>query len=84
MAVGRKVEWHYIAPGKPMQSGFVESFNGRPRDECLNEHLFSSLRQARHLIAASRNDCDRHRPPLEPRRAHPGGVSRTKIWTELN
>jgi transposase InsO family protein len=28
-----KVEWHYIAPGKPMQNGFVESFNGRMRDE---------------------------------------------------
>ena len=35
-----KVEWHYIAPGKPMQNGFSESFNGRFRDECLNEHLF--------------------------------------------
>lgn len=32
----RQVEWHYIAPGKPMQNGFVESFNGRLRDECLN------------------------------------------------
>ena len=40
----RKVEWHYIAPGKPMQNGFVESFNGRLRDECLNEHLFSNRR----------------------------------------
>lgn len=48
----RKGEWHYIAPGKPMQNGFVEIFNGRLRDECLNEHLFSSLRDARHLIAA--------------------------------
>jgi putative transposase len=48
----RKVEWHYIAPGKPMQNGFVESFNGHLRDECLNEHLFASLRHARHLIAA--------------------------------
>lgn len=34
----RSVEWHYIAPGKPMQNGFVQSFNGRLRDECLNEH----------------------------------------------
>lgn len=34
------VQWHYIDPGKPMQNGFVESFNGRLRDECLNEHLF--------------------------------------------
>ncbi len=46
------VEWHYIAPGKPMQNGFVESFNGSFRDECLNETLFSSLTQARIEIAA--------------------------------
>ena len=38
-----KVEWHYIAPGKPMQNGFVESFNGRMRDEFLNETLFRNL-----------------------------------------
>jgi transposase InsO family protein len=45
----RRVEWHYwhyIAPGKPMQNGFVESFNGRLGDECLNEHLFANLRHA--------------------------------------
>jgi putative transposase len=58
----RKVEWHYIAPGKPMQNGLVESFNGRLRDECLNEHLFTSLRHARHLIAAWRDDYNHHRP----------------------
>jgi putative transposase len=40
------IEWHYIAPGKPMQNGFVESFNGRLRDECLNEHLFANLNEA--------------------------------------
>ena len=32
-----RVDWHYIAPGKPMQNGFVESFNGRMRDELLND-----------------------------------------------
>lgn len=58
----RKVEWHYIAPGKPMQNGFVESFNGRLRDECLNEHLFTSLRHARQLIKAWRDDYNHHRP----------------------
>jgi putative transposase len=42
-----KVGWHYIAPGKPMQNAFVESFNGRLRDEFLNETLFTSLPQAR-------------------------------------
>ena len=57
----RKVEWHYIAPGKPMQNGFVESFNGRMRDELLNEHLFESLRHARNLVAAWREDFNHHR-----------------------
>ena len=42
--------WYYIAPGRPQQNGFVESFNGRFRDECLNEHLFSSLTAARQII----------------------------------
>ena len=42
--------WHYIAPGKPMQNSFVESFNGRLRDECLNEHLFTNIKQAREII----------------------------------
>ena len=48
----RRVEWHYIAPGKPMQNGFVESFNNRLRDECPSEHLFANLRQALELISA--------------------------------
>jgi putative transposase len=41
------VNWHYIAPGKPQQNVFVESFNSKLRDECLNEALFGSLQQAR-------------------------------------
>jgi putative transposase len=56
------VEWHYIAPGKPMQNGFVESFNGRLRDECLNEHLFASYRHAREIIENWRNDYNLNRP----------------------
>lgn len=56
------VEWHYIAPGKPMQNGFVESFNGRLRDECLNEHLFTSYRHAREIIEDWRNDYNLNRP----------------------
>ena len=44
------VEWHYIAPGKPMQNAFIESFKGRLRDELLNERLFSSLAQPLHRI----------------------------------
>ncbi len=45
------VEWHYIAPGKPTQNAFVESFNGRLRDELLNETLFTTLAQARAVLA---------------------------------
>lgn len=48
--------WHYIAPGKPQQNGFVESFNGRLRDECLNETLFTTLAQARAVLAAWQHD----------------------------
>src|SRR5215831_18485197 len=42
-----RVEWHYIAPGKPQENAFIESFNGRLRDELLNETLFTSLAHAR-------------------------------------
>ena len=58
------VEWHYIAPGKPMQNGFVESFNGRLRDECLNEHLFASYRQAQNIIEEWRSDYNQNRPHM--------------------
>lgn len=48
----RGVAWHYIAPGKPQQNGFGESFIGRFRDECLNEHLFDRLSPTRRIIEA--------------------------------
>ncbi|MBB4252732.1 putative transposase [Rhizobium sp. BK008] len=51
-----KVDWHYIAPGKPIQNAFIESFNGRLRDELLNETLFSSLPQARSALSNWRMD----------------------------
>ena len=57
-----RVEWHYIAPGKPMQNGFIESFNGRLRDELLNETLFSSLAQARSALAIWQADYNGSRP----------------------
>lgn len=56
------IDWHYIAPGKPMQNGFIESFNGRLRDECLNEHLFRSYRHAREIIEKWRIDYNLNRP----------------------
>ena len=52
----RCIEWHYIAPGKPQQNGYVESFNGRLCDECLNETLFASLGHARSALRNWRYD----------------------------
>ncbi|MFT3973783.1 MAG: DDE-type integrase/transposase/recombinase [Amaricoccus sp.] len=48
------VAWHYIAPGKPQQNGFGESFNGRLRDECLNEEVFANLAEARTVAVQDR------------------------------
>ena len=58
----RGVAWHYIAPGKPMQNGLVESLIGRLRDECLNEHLFKSLPAARQTLELWRVDYNTQRP----------------------
>ncbi len=57
-----RIEWHYIAPGKPMQNGYIESFNGRMRDELLNESLFFGLDHARQLIASWVEDYNTARP----------------------
>ena len=56
------MDWHYIAPGRPMQNGYIESFNGRMRDELLNESLFIDLDQARLLISAWATDYNTARP----------------------
>ncbi len=61
-AQDHKIEWHYIAPGKPTQNAFVEVFNGRLRDECLNEELFSSMSDARQKLAAWQADYNQFRP----------------------
>ena len=53
---------HYIEPGKPMQNGFVESFNGKLRNECLDANLFNTLSEARTTIQAWRNDYNTIRP----------------------
>jgi putative transposase len=50
------IEHHLIPPGKPTQNAFIESFNGKFRDECLNEHWFENLNQARTTISHWRKD----------------------------
>ena len=58
----RRVEWHFITPGKPQQNAFIESFNGRLRDELLNETLFSSLGHAREVMSLWKGDYNTVRP----------------------
>jgi putative transposase len=56
------LQWHTIQPGRPMENGYVGSFNGRFRDECLNENWFSSLADAREKIAQWKQDYNELRP----------------------
>lgn len=56
------VALHFIDPGKPVQNAFCESFHGRLRDECLNEHWFLGLEDARRIVEAWRQDYNRQRP----------------------
>jgi putative transposase len=57
-----RIEWHYIAPGKPTENAFIESFNARLRDELLNETLFTSLAQVRAVLNAWKDDYNNARP----------------------
>jgi putative transposase len=58
----RSVQLDFIRPGKPVENAFIESFNGRLRDECLNVHQFASLAEAQAIIEAWRVDYNHHRP----------------------
>jgi transposase InsO family protein len=61
-AQDHKIVWHFIAPGKPMQNGFCGSFNGRMRDELLNESLFFGLDHARAKLDTWVDDYNHRRP----------------------
>jgi putative transposase len=56
------VQLDFIRPGKPVENGFIESFNGRLRDECLNVHQFASLDEAQAIIEAWLMDYNHRRP----------------------
>lgn len=58
----RRVKLDFIRPGRPMENGFIESFNGKLRDECLNAELFSDLVDARRKLEAWRRDYNEERP----------------------
>ncbi|MGH9551093.1 MAG: IS3 family transposase [Terriglobales bacterium] len=61
-AYEQRLQWHTIQPGRPMENGYVESFNGRFRDECLNENWFSDLADAREKIMQWKQDYNEKRP----------------------
>jgi len=61
-AYRRGVQLDFIRPGKPVENAFIESFNGRLRDECLNVHQFMSIEDARTKIEAWRFDYNQRRP----------------------
>ena len=61
-AYRRGVQLDFIRPGKPVENAFIESFNGRLRDECLNVHQFTSLAEAQRIIEAWRLDYNQRRP----------------------
>jgi len=61
-AVRNKVQLRFIDPGKPIQNAYVESFNRRFRDECLNQNWFVTLKEAQEVIEAWRVDYNLERP----------------------
>ena len=61
-AYNRKVKLHFIRPGKPVDNAFMESFNARLRDECLNVNWFRSIEHARKVIEEWRIDYNENRP----------------------
>jgi putative transposase len=61
-SIERRVRLHFIAPGKPTQNAYIESFNGKLRDECLNENEFCTLDEARSIIEQWRQDYNTYRP----------------------
>lgn len=56
------IRWDYIQPGKPYQNGYIESFNGKLRDECLNENIFVNLQEAKRLVETWREEYNKRRP----------------------
>lgn len=72
------VELKFIQPGKPMQNGFIESFNGRFRHECLNQHWFENLDQARNIIEDWRIEYNTDRPNAALGRKTPEEFARSQ------
>lgn len=74
----RRISWEYIEPGKPYQNGSIESFNGKLRDECLNEHWFMSLEEAKEIIEKWRKHYNGQRP-----HSSLGGLTPNELASQL-
>jgi putative transposase len=76
----RHIELRYIAPSKPTQNGFVESFNGRLRDECLNKTLFTALAHARSILTAWKHNYNSVKPHSKLGRRPPAEIAGQRGW----
>jgi putative transposase len=76
------VRLFFIDPGKPMQNGSIESFNGRFREECLDPSWFTSLPEARRVIEAWRVDYNLHRPHTSLRMATPAAFAAARPFVK--
>ena len=84
-AYERGIRLRFIAPGKPVQNAYIESFNGRLRDECLNLHWFRSVTDAKQIVEAWRLDYNRARPHsalggLTPEEYRSGLTATSAVW----
>ena len=80
----RGVQLFLIEPGKPNQKAYIESFNGRFRDECLNEHWFTSLQHARVVVETWRKEYNEERPKRSLGGLTPTDYAKTLIQKQLN
>jgi transposase InsO family protein len=79
MAHARRVQLFLIEPGKPNRNAYIESFNGRFRDECLNEHWFTSLQHTRMVVKAWRKEKTHERPKKSQGGLTPAAYAKTLI-----
>jgi putative transposase len=78
-----RVQLHYIEPGKPTQNAFIESFNGRFRDECLNDNVFRSIAEARRIIEQWRVDYNAARPHTSLGNLTPNEFAKTQLTSMI-
>lgn len=83
-AHARSVQLFLIEPGKPNQNAYIESFNGRFRDECLNEHWFTSLTHARVVVESWRREYNEERPKRSLGGLTPSAYAKTLMQKQLN